>query len=394
MPSTFTSPQVSVLMPAYNHALYVRTAVESVLGQTYGDLELIVIDDASSDETWEVLQSFEDERLHLRRHEVNQGAHTTLNEALAMARGEFFAIINSDDIFVPTRIAVCLEALRNNGADLVGSDIVLIDADGEPVPEHWWVRAFSNLKQVWTETGDWHASLLHGNVFMTTSNFVFRRSWLEVVGDLRDLRYVHDYEWLLRGLIKDRRLAWLDAPLLHYRLHASNTISERPLAANQECGSMLRALVPQLLGANAIERMRLEHLAAQWARIEQFQGEIWATLRHEALVAKEAELLPLLARQAEWIAERDGWIAERDGWIAERDGWITERDGWIAERDGWIAERNGWIAERDARIVAGEAALEFCLKEKALLESSTSYRLGRKLTAPARWLRGWLARWQ
>ena len=394
MTNAFTPALVSVLMPTYNHALYVQVAVESVLRQTYGDLELIAIDDASSDETWEVLQSFDDERLRLCRHDANQGAHITLNEALAMARGEFVAIINSDDIFAPTRIAVCLEALRNNGADLVGSDIVLIDSDGEPVPEHWWVRAFSDLKRVWTETGDWHATLLHGNVFMTTSNFVFRRSWLEVVGDFRDLRYVLDYEWLLRGLMKDRRLAWLDAPLLHYRLHASNTISERPLAANLECGGMLRALVPQLLGANALERMRLENLVAQWARIEQYQGEIWATLRHEALVAKEAELLPLIARQAEWIAERDGWIAERDGRIAERDGWITERDGWITERDGWITERDGWITERDARIAAGEAALAFCLKEKALLESSTSYRLGRKLTAPARWLRGWFARWQ
>jgi len=126
--------------------------------------------------------------------------------------------------------------------------------------------------------------------------------------------------------------------------------------------------------------VRLEHLAAQWARIEQYQGEIWATLRHEALAAKEAELLPLIARQAEWIADRDRWIAERDGWIAERDGWIEERDG--------------WIAERDARIAADEEALALCREEKALLEASTSYRLGRKLTAPVRWLRGWLARRQ
>jgi len=367
-------------MPAYNHAPYVRAAVESVLGQTYGNLELIAIDDASSDATWTVLQSFEDERLRLYRHDTNQGAHATLNEALGMARGEYVAIINSDDVFAPTRIAACLETLHNTGADLVGSDIVLIDAAGEPVLEHWWVGAFADLKRVWAETGDWHATLLHGNVFMTTSNCVFRRSWLETVGDFRDFRYVLDYEWLLRGLIKGRRLAWLDTPLLHYRLHESNTISERPLAANLECASMLRALVPQLLGANALERMRLEHLAAQWARIEQYQGEIWATLRHEALVAKEAELLPL--------------IADRDAWIADRDRWISERDAVIASQAQWISERDGWIAERDARIAADEEALALCREEKALLEASTSYRLGRKLTAPVRWLRGWLARRQ
>ncbi|MHB1439063.1 MAG: glycosyltransferase family 2 protein, partial [Thiobacillus sp.] len=366
MPNTHTAPLVSVLMPAYNHAPYVRAAVESVLGQTYGNLELIAIDDASPDATWTVLQSFEDARLRRYRHDANQGAHATINEALGLARGEFVAIINSDDVFAPDRIAACLETLHDTGADLVGSDIVLIDAAGEPLVEHWWVRAFSDLKRVWIETGDWHATMLHGNVFMTTSNCVFRRSWLEAVGDFRDLRYVLDYEWLLRGLIKDRRLAWLDAPLLQYRLHESNTISERPLAANLECAAMLRALVPQLLGGNALGRMRLEHLAAQWARIEQYQGEIWATLRHEALAAKEAELFPL-------IADRDAWIAERDAWIAEREQRIARQAEWIADRDRWIMERDGWIAERDARIAADQAALALCQEENALLEASTSY---------------------
>lgn len=382
-----TKTLVSVVMPAYNHERYIAAAIESVLGQTWTNLELIVIDDASSDRTWEVVSGYADSRIRASRHGTNQGAYITLNEALSMARGEFVAIINSDDIFAPARIAACLEALRHTGADLVGSDIVLIDATGDPLLEHWWVRAFSDLKRVWTETGDWHATMLHGNVFMTTSNCIFRRSWLEAVGDFRDLRYVLDYEWLLRGLIKDRRLAWLDAPLLHYRLHESNTISERPLAANLECAAMLRALVPQLLGGNALERMRLEHLAAQWARIEQYQGEIWATLRHEALAAKEAELFPL-------IADRDAWIAERDRWIAERDGWIAEREQLIVRQAEWIADRDRWILERDARIAADQTALVLCREEKALLEASTSYRLGRKLTAPVRWLRGWLARWQ
>jgi uncharacterized protein (DUF3084 family) len=133
--------------------------------------------------------------------------------------------------------------------------------------------------------------------------------------------------------------------------------------------------------------MRLEHLAAQWARIEQYQGEIWATLRHEALAAKEAELFPL-------IADRDAWIAERDAWIAEREQRIVRQAEWIADRDRWIMDRDGWIAERDARIAADEAALALCREEKALLEASTSYRLGRRLTAPVRWLRGWLARWR
>ena len=352
MPNTLALPLVSVLMPAYNHAPYVRAAVESVLGQTYGNLELIAIDDDSSDATWEVLQTFADARLRLYRHDANQGSHATLNEALALAKGEFIAIINSDDIFDPERLAACLNELVLTGADLVGTDILLVDDDGQCVTSHWWVDSFENLKRVWVETQDWPATLLEGNVFMTTSNFCFRRTWFNVVGDFRDLRYVLDYEWLLRGLVKGRKLAWLDTPLLSYRLHAHNTISERPLGANIECTDMLRQVFPLLLGTNLLEKTRLDHLASQWERIEKYIGEIEAALRHEALVAKEDELFQL-----------------------------------IRDRDRWITERDGWITERDAHIAACETALGVCREEKAGIERSLSFRLGRVLTAPARWLR-------
>jgi hypothetical protein len=184
------------------------------------------------------------------------------------------------------------------------------------------------------------------------------------VGDFPDLRYVLDYEWLLRGLVKGRKLAWLDMPLLSYRLHAHNTISEQPLSANLECAAMLRQVFPSLLGASALEKTRLNHLASQWERIEKYIGEIGETLRHEALVNNELFQL-----------------------IRDRDQWIVERDGWIAERDGWIAERDGWIAERDAHIATCETALVVCREEKAGIERSLSFRLGRTLNAPVRWLR-------
>ncbi len=374
------SPLVSVLLPAFNHADYVHATVESVLAQTCRDIELVVIDDASTDATWAVLQSFADPRLRLLRHEANLGSHATLNELLGLARGTFIAIINSDDVFHPERLAACIEALQVTEADLVGTDITLIDETGQPVTEHWWVNAFVALKQAWIDTQDWAATLMEGNVFMTTANFCFRRSWLDAVGEFENLRYVLDYEWLLRGLARGRTLAWLDTPLLSYRLHAQNTIAEKPLAANLECAALLRKTFPALLAADAVDRTRLEHLASQWARIEKYLGEIEATCRHEALVAKEAELFALIQDRERWIAERDDWIVERDRQIAERDRWIADRERWIADRDGWIAERDRQIAERDAHIAT-------CEDEKAAILNSRSFRIGRQLTAPARWLR-------
>jgi glycosyltransferase involved in cell wall biosynthesis len=76
----------------------------SVLAQTLGDLELIVIDDASRDGTWDAIQSIRDPRLRAFRHKDNQGAHVTLNEGLGLASGDFLAILNSDDAFHPERL--------------------------------------------------------------------------------------------------------------------------------------------------------------------------------------------------------------------------------------------------------------------------------------------------
>lgn len=357
-------PLISILMPAYNHAYYVQAAVESVLAQTWANLELIAIDDCSTDETPDILQEYADQRIRTYRHKSNLGSHATLNEALDLARGDFIAIINSDDIYSPDRILSCINEIESSGADMIGTDIVLIDETGRPVDKHWWIDAFMALKTVLRETSDWHATLLEGNVFMTTSNFFFRRRWLDVVGGFHNLHYVLDYDWLLRGLGKGLKITWLESPLLRYRLHKSNTICERPLAANLECTRMLRGQLPHLLGTDPDLHQRLSHLTSQWARLEKYLGEIAATQQHEALVAKENELFPL---------------------IADRDRWIGERDQLIAQQAQWIADRDRWIAERDDCITANLHELSACRDEMSIIRSSRSYRLGCALTAPARW---------
>lgn len=352
-------------MPAYNHARFVCAAVGSVLQQTWPHWECIIIDDASSDGTWPVLQELKAQaqipdaslahsdlaegRLRLFRNERNLGSHGTLNAALQHARGEFIAIINSDDLFAPERLSACYAALQDSGADLIGTDMHLIDNDGVRLEQHWWLDAYRALKTVWADTHDWPATLLAGNLFMTTSNFFFRRRWLEQVGGFADLRYVLDYDWLLRGLSQGLHLAWLDTPLLQYRLHTANTISERPLRANLECAALLRQHLPQLLGHNAQLRTQLQQLNGQWARVETYLLQITATQRHEALVAKESELFALIADRDRWISERDQWIGERDALIAQRDAQIVECDTHIVERDAKIALLTQALQERTER---------------------------------------------
>ncbi|MDR2688421.1 MAG: glycosyltransferase [Azoarcus sp.] len=330
------SPLVSVIIPSYNHARYVAEAVASALAQDV-DLEVIVRDDASTDGSWRILTAFVDHRLRLDRNEANQGAHATLEQALNEARGQYLAILDSDDRYAPGRLARCL-ALLEQGHDLVGSDIRLIGEDGQVVSAHWWIDAFDNLKAVWHETHDWVATLLAGNVFMSTSNFVFSRPLWEKLAPFSAHRFVHDYDFLLRALVHGARLGWIDEPLLDYRLHGTNTISENPLQANLETSALLREHLPALLAGKGKatsakagrDAARLRYLAEQWARTERHEQEILLALRHEALVAKDRDWRKL-------VDDRDRWIAERDHRVAERDHWIAERDGWIAERDEVIA---------------------------------------------------------
>ena len=93
-------PLVSVILPSFNHAAFVGEAVQSVLDQTFRDLELIVVDDASSDETADVVASIHDPRLTLIRLSENRAVHAR-NLALSQARGQYVAFQNSDDIWVP-----------------------------------------------------------------------------------------------------------------------------------------------------------------------------------------------------------------------------------------------------------------------------------------------------
>lgn len=341
-------PLISVVVPAYNHAAYIEAAIESVLSQSLTDLECIVIDDASSDETWDRIARIEDSRLRAFRHDANAGAHATLNDGLSRGTGRYLAILNSDDRFHPDRLERCLARLGEEGCDLVGSDIRLIDRRDAVVNEHWWLTAFAELKAVQASGADWVASLLEGNVFMTTSNMVFSRELWVRLAPFRDLRYVHDYDFLLRALLTGARLDWIDAPLLDYRLHDANTISERPLQANLECTALLREHLPQLIRQAADPVRALEHLGSQWARNERYEVEILRALQHEALLAKDQDWGAM-------VADRERWILERDGWIADRDTWIADRDTWIADRDAWIVERDATIAGLDASIKAIEA---------------------------------------
>jgi glycosyltransferase involved in cell wall biosynthesis len=227
-------PEVSVVIPSYNHASFIGEAVRSVLAQSFADLELIVVDDGSSDQSLQVLAGFKDPRLHVFQQE-NRGAHAAINRGLQQASGKFLAILNSDDAYHPQRLEKMVSTLKSDPqVGLISSYITAVDGEGRTVgikhgykdSEPWLLDAPGSSFRAGTDL----VAVLHTvNFLATTSNFVFSRSCYEQVGDFLPLRYTHDWDFALRA-VRGFSLKLFSEPLLRYRMHNRNTIRENQAA--------------------------------------------------------------------------------------------------------------------------------------------------------------------
>ncbi|CAB9493548.1 glycosyltransferase [Alteromonas macleodii] len=130
-----TSPLISVIIPAFNAELYIKEALESVCSQTYVNLEIIIIDDGSSDRTREIIEKFQDARIRLISRE-NRGLIATLNEGIEISRGDYIARMDADDICLSTRLETQVEYLRkHNNIGLLFTGIEYIDENGRKLRE-------------------------------------------------------------------------------------------------------------------------------------------------------------------------------------------------------------------------------------------------------------------
>lgn len=125
------APRVTAFIPAYNRERFIAAAVRSVLEQRYTDFELLVVDDGSTDRTADIVAGFDDPRVRLERNAANQGIPYTRNRGLELARGEYLAILDSDDLMLPQRLAAQVAFLdRHPQHAAVGSWSRMVDAGG------------------------------------------------------------------------------------------------------------------------------------------------------------------------------------------------------------------------------------------------------------------------
>ena len=126
-------PKVTIAMSVYNVAPYVRAALDCIVGQTLHDLEILCIDDASTDGTWEILNEYaaHDGRIRLFRQPKNQGLSVSRNKAMELAQGEYLIMVDGDDLFAPDMAQKALDAATKTGADMVMWDYCTFDNESE-----------------------------------------------------------------------------------------------------------------------------------------------------------------------------------------------------------------------------------------------------------------------
>lgn len=246
-------PLISVVMPAYNHARFIDETINSVLNQTYDNFELIIVDDGSTDDTAKIIKQFSDPRITYH-YQHNQDAFNALNNALAMTNGDIISIINSDDVYAPTRLERLMSVMLTKQAQCIFSDIHLIDDDSQRLDDsslYWNQWRQEKLDFFAQAPDDLTRGFLHANLMVTTSNLMMTASAYKKVGNFAPLRYLHDYDYifrLLRAYPKEVHFLHTEK-LLSYRLHQSNTISEAAITGREQDQAIIReamlALSPQ-----------------------------------------------------------------------------------------------------------------------------------------------------
>ena len=234
--SASAPPRVSVVMPAYNHERFVVKALDSVVAQSVRDLEIVAVDDGSLDRTATLLDEYiarAPMAMTLVR-QSNQGAFAAINHGLALARGEFVAILNSDDMFAPMRLERLLEAMRERRADFAFSGTLFIDDNGAELgAESIYVDELRERIERCAHLSNPLLALIRDNVSISSGNFVFRRALLEKTGGFAAFRVCHDWDFILAASYYTP-LAFVPEPLYSYRVHRDNTFAGQRLLAQLE----------------------------------------------------------------------------------------------------------------------------------------------------------------
>ena len=229
-------------MPVYNGEVYLQEAIDSILNQTFEDFEFLIINDGSTDESRNIICSYNDSRIRLVDNEQNLGLISSLNKGLALAQGELIARQDADDVSLPERLASQINVFDQN-ADciLVSSNIDVISADGS------FQQTFE--RHCPSELVPWY--LIFYNHISGHSQVVFKRDVaLDLGGYLEQKNYAEDYDLWVRCSRTKGKLFILPESLVKYRIHDNSVSHQKRKDQDDIAKSIVADRVSGLLSQN------------------------------------------------------------------------------------------------------------------------------------------------
>ncbi len=256
-----TDPLVTVIIPTYNRASVLYYALHSVINQTVKDIEIYVVDDASTDSTAQLVKSFGDPRIHYIQFDTNKKAAAARNAGMEQARGKYIAFLDSDDEWLPTKLEKqikCMEALSDDwGCCYTGAYVSKMGG----LTRH---RVYEPRK-----LGNLVKDLLMGRLVIWTPTFMFRRQCLDEVG-LMDVKLVRsqDVDFYIR-LLSKYKIVSIEEPLVNIYLALNKNLAR--VAAESRC--ILLAKHKELIDSFGVMPSRYVYSISDMIQAEAFLSE-------------------------------------------------------------------------------------------------------------------------
>jgi glycosyltransferase involved in cell wall biosynthesis len=212
--------RISVVIPSYNHEKFIAEAIQSVLDQTYQDFEIIIVDDGSTDGSIEQIRTFSDPRIKLILHKKNRGAAEAMRTALERAKGEYIAVLSSDDMFLPDKLEKQVKFLDENSQyGAVFSYVELIDEHRHQFTNknHSYYKKFEQQNR---DRYQWlNYFFYHGNALCHPSVLI-RKSCYDKIG-LYDERFAQlpDFDFWVRFCL-NYELSIIPEKLVKFRIRS------------------------------------------------------------------------------------------------------------------------------------------------------------------------------
>jgi glycosyltransferase involved in cell wall biosynthesis len=297
-------PQVSVVIPAYNYGRFVGEAIDSVLAQDYPReaIELIVVDDGSTDDTPDVVRRYGDDVRHVRKE--NGGVISAVNRGLEEARGELIAMLDADDAWLPHMLSRQVELIDSKpDVGLVYADAEVIDEEGRIV-----VPSYFNRFRVRPRRGRVLGALMRSN-WIGTGSMLFRASLREAYQPMPPEAPWQDW-WIAARVASVAELDYRDEVVYRYRLHEENQVL---LASGERQVRFLEKSV-------RFRRWLLEHADPGSVPVSDLLGA-YADLLATAEILAERSGRPLedVLAAGEWEKSRASELAEEAEALAARD---------------------------------------------------------------------------